>query len=189
MFNTNAATRYYNDPDFVDTGATGGARGTMTGKNFAFFSGDGTASIRQTLSATLQADTLYTLSVALGHRTVDSGNAVTHPLVTLELVAGATSLATATFDINAGIWVAGDDIWADGVLTFNSSTSPTLIGQTLGIRINKAANTPTSPASGYMDIDNVRLDATAVPEPTTYGLLGAASLAAAAVVRRRRQRA
>ena len=181
-FNTTTTTRYYNDPAFADTSPSGGASGTMAGPNFTGLSGTGSGYIQQTLTATVAANTQYTLTAALGHRTVDSGAAATASPVTIELRSGSVSLAAGTFDPSGGIWAdtgaLPDDIWADATLVFTTSATPAQLGQPLTIRFTKSG------ASGnYMDFDNVRLDATLVPEPQV-AILGA--LAGLGLLRRRR---
>ncbi|MCW1922521.1 hypothetical protein OKA05_08140 [Luteolibacter arcticus] len=181
-FNTTTTTRYYNELDFADTQPSGGAHGTMAGPNFAGISGDGSGRIDQTLAATVGANTQYTLTVALGHRTVDSGAAATASTVTLELLAGGVSLATATYNPSGGIWndsgTNPDDTWADASLVFTSGAAPAQLGQAITIRFIKSGA-----GGNYMDIDNVRLDATAVPEPSLALLAGLGGLS---LLRRRR---
>ena len=55
------------------------------------------------------------------------------------------------------------------------------VGKSLYIGFERTAT------GSFPVIDNVTLTATAVPEPSTYGLLGAGALAAVAFVRRRRK--
>ncbi|MCW1922520.1 hypothetical protein OKA05_08135 [Luteolibacter arcticus] len=168
-FNTTTTTRYYNEADFADTQPSGGAHGTMAGPNFAGLSGDGSGRIDQTLAATLAASTQYTLAVALGHRTVDSGAAATASTVTLELLAGGVSLGTIVANPAAGVWddsgTNPDDTWADSSLVFVSGANPAQLGQAITIRFTKSGA-----GGNYMDLDNVRLDATPVVTPPAVDL-------------------
>ncbi|MGC4017596.1 MAG: sialate O-acetylesterase [Luteolibacter sp.] len=164
-FNTNVGERYYNAPAFVDTGATGGASGTMAGPNFTgVYAAGSSRTIQQTLSATLAANMVYTLKGSLGHRTVDSGAAATPSQVTVELLSGGEVIASATVDPGKGIW-NGTDVWADATASGTSSAAPAQLGQPLVIRFTKAA------AGDYMDLDNVRLDATPVND-LSAGMIG-----------------
>jgi hypothetical protein len=163
-FNPSAAERYYNGASFTDTNPSGGASGTMAGPNFTgIFSAGTSRTIQQTLAATLAANTRYTLTVSLGHRTVDSGAAATASQATLEVVAGGVVIATATVDPGTGIWSdvgeLQDDIWADATAVGETGASPAQLGQALVIRFTKAA------AGDYMDLDHVRLDASPVIAP------------------------
>ena len=170
-FNPTTTTRYYNDAAFLDAGPTGGASGTMAGPNFTGIFGstqNSSGYIQQTLAATVTANTVYTLTVALGHRTVDSGNAAIASPVTLELLAGGVSLASATFDPASGIWAAGADVWADAALVLTTDATPTQIGQPLTVRFTKVAVTGTT--NSYTDIDNVRLDAVQTTPPAPVDL-------------------
>jgi len=115
----------------------------------------------QTLSATLQANTTYALTVAVGDRDA-SGSPFGGALI--ELYAGSTEIGSATYLTGT----AGT--FADDMLTFDSSgVDPSLIGQALRIQLHTAE-------FGSTDFDNVSLDATldgasALPEPTSIALL------------------
>lgn len=60
----------------------------------------------------------------------------------------------------------------------------------IALRIARVDADTTSEGNNYLStawIDNVAVNTTAVPEPSTYGLLGAGALASVAFVRRRRR--
>lgn len=168
-FNPKTTERYYNEPAFGDASASGGASGTMAGPNFTgIFSAGSSGTLQQTLAATLTANTRYTLTASLGHRTVDSGAAATASQVTLELLAGGVVITSATFDSSTGIWSdtgsLPDDLWADASAIGTTGTAPAQLGLPLVIRFTKGA------AGDYMDIDNVRLDASPVATPPALDL-------------------
>jgi hypothetical protein len=105
-----------------------------------------TGSISQTLSATLQVNTLYTLQVDLGRRL---DNVYPSPPPTMQLFAGNTLIASAG---GAQPPLGG---WATWTGTYQSGASDPLAGQALKIVL--ASTAPQG------DFDNVRL--TAAPSP------------------------
>jgi hypothetical protein len=130
--------------------------------------------ISQTLSASLLASTLYTLSVAVGNR----ADAVTGGFATsyiIQLFAGNTLLNSVT-DSNTGIPLG---TFQD--ISLNYLSEATLPSGNLSIALRSVG--------GQTDFDNVRLTATSivtpVPEPGTLTLL-AAGLGLALFVFRRR---
>ncbi len=140
--------------------------GVPDGDNSLFQNGP--ESVSQTLPTVLVADTLYTLTVAVGDRldTTFSGYAI-------ELFAGATLLAG--IDSTTGP-VPGNDSWTDVTLTYTSGSSVT--ADPLQIRLRSLSD------GTQTNFDNVRLDGTLVPEPST-ALLG--GLGVLALLRRRRR--
>lgn len=127
------------------------------------YSNGGTLS--QTLAATLQANTVYTLTVDVGRR-LDQA----FPGASITLLAGITVLGT-----TAALVPTPGNFLPVGV-TYTSLVSDPLIGQNL--RIVLTSN------GVQINFDNVRLDAvpvfTPVPEPSSWALLlpGLASLLA-----------
>ena len=112
----------------------------------------------------LMALTNYTLTIAVGHRLVGNpaGN-FPFGTVALTLLAGSTVIAE---DNNITSPAPGQ--FVDRFISVNSSTlNPALYGQALSIRMRQ-----TAVAESVADIDNVRLDATAVPEPISAMLCG-----------------
>jgi len=122
-------------------------------------------SLSQTLSATLQASTTYTLTVDVGARNgAYTGNTFGGALI--ELYAGSTEIGSATFGRSSqtvGTFV-------EDTLTVDSSgVDSGLIGQALQIQLHTAG-------TGSTDFQNVSLDATAdgpsaLPEPASIALL------------------
>lgn len=165
-FNPGISTRYYNHPDFADGSPSGGARGSMRGPTFSgVFATGSTATMAQTLTTGLAADTNYTLRVALGHRSVDSGSAAIASAVTIELRAGGNLIATATANPAGGDWsdaasgTEDDDRWLDLVASATTGAAPPGLGQPLQIRLIKGAS------GDYMDVDHVRLEAVTPANP------------------------
>lgn len=127
------------------------------------FNGDGSqfTGIYQDMGALL-ANTTYTLTIAIGNRgdTPPNGQATWSPGV-ISLVNGAdntgTVLATTT-----GL-PGSVDSWQDFTVSFTTGAS---VAGDLSILL-AVQDAPAIQA----DFDNVRLDATPVPEPSTYALV------------------
>jgi hypothetical protein len=132
--------------------------------------------LSQTLSATLQANTTYALTAAIGDRD-HPGSPFGGALI--QLYAGSTLIGSATYLTGT----AG--MFTNDTLTFDSSgVDPSLIGQSLQIQLHTAV-------LGSTDFDGVSLDATsdgasAVPEPSSLVLIATAMTAGLTVARRRR---
>lgn len=162
--------------------ATGGAdRGVWNtgaagkdGNNIAFAYANN--AFAQQLTATVQADTVYTFQYLMGR----SGGATRG---TAELWAGGTLLNGV---VTGGTLLAGQTLqinqssMSELSLTYTSPTSGAVVGQLLTIRFAGS----TIPGENYVSFDNARLSAEAVPEPATLTVLALGALAAA---RRRRK--
>lgn len=107
----------------------------------------------------------YTLTVAAGRRTNDSG--VTDGDYIIELLAGSSVIGSFTFSDPLANWSpdSWNDISAVGAITTGSS----LIGQDLGIRLSVTGGPSGGGQQGQFD--NVRLHFTAVPAPASLALL------------------
>jgi hypothetical protein len=120
--------------------------------------------ISQTLSATLQANTIYTLGASVGNRL-----SLNFPGYNIELYAGGNFLAS-----NSGVTPA-DGSFAAVTASYTSGISVTP-GQALEIRL-----TSLSGFQSQTNFDNITLDAASIPEPSAilgllgFGLLGIAS--------------
>ncbi|MDF3056633.1 MAG: hypothetical protein K0R17_848 [Rariglobus sp.] len=139
----------------------------------------------QTLAATLQTNTRYTLTVEIGN----IANAVPNPQppsdvifagfpgYRVDLLAGGQVIAS---DNNSLLPAEGAFLTSQFELSIGASH--VLAGQALGIRL---VNLNAGPGV-EVNFDHVRLDATAIPEPAAAAsLLGAATLALALVRRRK----
>lgn len=165
--------------------------GTPEGHNAALVflagAGAGEAGLQQTLTATLQPDQRYTLQVDVGN--IASGtslpgssggagvffNLAGFPGYRIDLLAGGQVLAS---DINTLGGLIPEGQFRTATLGFQSAhAGNALFGQALAIRLVnlKQPGTPLAP-NVEVDFDNVRLDASPVPEPAA-ALLGLAGLA------------
>lgn len=147
--------------------------------------GAGEYGLRQTLSATLQPNTVYTLQVAVIN--IASGTAVSgdffdlsgFPGYRVDLLAGGSVLASD----NNTLAIPEGGI-ATSTVTFTTGSTHLLLGQLLGIRlVNLNQDVPGSDLE--VDFDLVRLDATPIPEPWPLGALATAA-GLASLLRRRR---
>lgn len=138
----------------------------------------------QTLASTLQTNTRYTLTVEVGNMANDSATTndafefTGFPGYRVDLLAGAQVIAS---DNNSLLPAEGTFLTSQFSLSIGASH--VLSGQALGIRL---VNLNAAPGI-EVNFDNVRLDATAIPEPAAFAsLLGIATLALALFHRRAR---
>lgn len=153
--------------------------------------GQGEWGLQQTLTATLQPFTQYTLQVEIGN--IASGedvagndyNLAGFPGYRLDLMAGAVVLEQ---DDNSLAALLAEGEFQTSTVTFTTGASHPQLGQALTIRLvnlNLVDNTTptTATADLEVDFDDVRLDAIIIPEPATALLLVA--LPCLAATRRR----
>ena len=175
----------------------GAAESQRVGIAFNFFGsgGGGEYGFEQTLAATLQADTTYTLEVEIGN--IDSATSMGGQFFPLEgfpgyrvdLMAGGQILAQ---DVNGLGGTIPDGEFGTSTVVFATGASHPQLGQPLTIRlVNLNVVDPAFPSSDLeVDFDDVRLDATgAPPPPVPFGgwPLAVALLAAGAWRLRRRE--
>jgi hypothetical protein len=131
--------------------------------------------ISQILASVLTAGTTYTLQADFLARIDCCGSFATQ----LSLLAGSTVLATFN-----GSALSTGAIRTDS-LSYTALAGDPNIGQALEIRIGTGASTGVTP---QLVVDNVRLDASVVPEPATVGLIGMGLLFSAVLARRQKAR-
>ena len=130
--------------------------GTMAGPNAAFFYGAGATPLQTNTNRTIATGDNYTLTVAIGNRT----SAEVYGGAIIQLLANGNVVATS----NVATPPTGQGNFGDVPLNWTAPASAN--GAVLGIRISIAGGT-------YLDIDNVRVTATAAgstPPPTNAGV-------------------
>ncbi|MFK8111837.1 MAG: PEP-CTERM sorting domain-containing protein [Rubripirellula sp.] len=177
-------------PDPPTNFTSGAAEGQRVGIafNFAGSGGQGEYGMQQTLSDTLQANSSYSLQVEIGN--IASGTAQNNQFFDLEgfpgyridLLAGGVVL---TQDNNSLSGLIAEGEFGTSTIAFNTGNTHAQLGQPLQIRlVNLNQVDPLFPAANLeVDFDDVRLDVTSVPEPSTLMGIGMFSLL---IVRRRK---
>ncbi|QDT07385.1 hypothetical protein K227x_58120 [Rubripirellula lacrimiformis] len=168
---------------FFPSGAADGQRVGIA-FNFAGSGGQGEYGMQQTLAATLQPNTAYSLDVEIGN--IASGTSFDlsgFPGYRVDLLAGGVVVAQDNNSLN-GLIAEGD--FETSNISFATTASHAQLGQALQIRLVNLnqidAAFPT--ADLEVDFDFIRLRATAVPEPSSL----AALLIGIGMVARRRWR-
>ena len=161
--------------------ASGAPEGAQAALVFLGGGRSGPAGLQQTLLSTLQPDTLYTLSVAVGN--IASGvstpestggggvffNLDGFPGYRIELLAGGQVLAADDNSQGAGL---AEGHFTTATVSFTSGAAPAQAGLPLGIRLINLDQPGTALAPAIeVDFDDVRLVASAVPEPAAWVLL------------------
>ena len=138
--------------------------------------GSSEAGMQQTLSETLQANTKYTLTANIGNiATIGSIDFDGFPGYRIDLMAGGSVLAT---DNNS--LLPGEGLFEETSFSFTTGSASSDIGENLGIRLVNL-NGPGI----EVNFDNIRLDATSVPEPSSFLMI--AGLVTVFMISRRRQ--
>jgi hapalindole H/12-epi-hapalindole U/12-epi-fischerindole U synthase len=169
-------------PTFFIAGAPEGSRVGIA-FNRASTGNGGEYGMQQTLAATLQANTTYTLNVQIGN--IASGTATSNeffnldgfPGYRIDLMAGTTVLASDNNTLGGSIAEG-----TFGLSSFNftpDGSHALLLNQNLGIRlVNLNVVDAGFPAADLeVDFDDVSLDAQAVPEPSVGTSLALAGFA------------
>ncbi|MGB5594946.1 MAG: hypothetical protein WBM32_02320 [Crocosphaera sp.] len=138
--------------------------------------GTGEVGFFQSPGVTIQPNTNYTLSAAIGNTPGIPGSEIFtgFPGYKLELLAGNTVIATDNNTV-----VAGEGEFATATVSYSSLNDDSYLGELLGIRLinsNLDNNSGLDGGNGVeVNFDNVQLTATSVPEPTSilgYIMLG-----------------
>lgn len=175
------------NPSSTTLYASGAAEGVNVGVVFLGDAGSGVESgLVQTLSATLSLNTRYVLTVAVGNITNDaqplhnSFNFTGFPGYRVDFLAGGTVIAS---DNNSLLPSEGQFLTSTVDLSIGASHAQA--GQALGIRLVNLDG-----VNGLeVNFDDLRLDASPIPEPATASLvLGAAALVGVSCRRSRRRR-
>lgn len=145
---TGFVSTYHPTTTEITGGAQDGLNVAAVGAGFSIF---------QTLSATLTADTNYSLQVAVGERTD-----IVSPGYLVSLYAGGNLLASES----SHTLISGSFITS--TVSYYASVVDPNLGQALTIRLSVGG------ISNQTEFDNVRLDATpaATPEPATFWAAG-----------------
>ncbi len=155
--------------------------GTTEGVNAAliFLAGDvggGEVGLAQTVAASLQPGTRYTLRVDVGN--IASGTSVPpnpvqffnldgFPGYRVDLLAGGVVIASDNNTLGASI---PEGEWRESVVAFDAPPGHPLLGTPLRIRLVNLNIPGTPQAPGIeVDFDNVRLDASPTPPPACVG--------------------
>lgn len=140
----------------------------------------------QTLAASLQLNTLYTLQVDIGNIANDpnpphsSFNFSGFPGYRVDLLAGGTVIAS-----DENTLLPGEGAFLTSTVLLSVGGSHALAGQPLGVRLVNLDG-----ANGIeVNFDNVRLDAAAIPEPANAAFAAGASVFFMLGLKRRRARA
>ena len=150
-------------------------------------SGGAAYGVQQQLTATLAADTHYSLTVQVGNIASGSGQNLPNtdffgsegfPGYRVQLLAGDSVLAEDNSSLSPG-----EGLWATSTVSFDSTANPAQLGLPLAIRLinlNGPATVTDPLQNGVeVDFDDVRLDAmplTAVPLPLMTWLAALALL-------------
>jgi hypothetical protein len=164
---------------------SGGETGTIT------YTTSGDSSDNGVSLGTIQSNTDYSLTVALGNR--DGTGAYGDPGdVSLNIQAG-TGTDTSTYTTVATMPVTPgempDGAFTDFTVTLYASyilSHPSLLGENLGIQITA---TGVDSYTDQNNFDNVQLTETSVPEPRTWALIGFGGLVFLAGLNRIKRRA
>ena len=151
-----------------DLGLNNGTLPYMDGVQVGFITGDAAATvIEHTLSDVVEDNTTYTLTVAVGSRSEAGSYWNGDHEFELSLLAGST--VAASYAGNSTALPNGTFTDLSATFTTDASGDPRS-GQPLTIRYANLTG------GGNGDFDNVRVDATVVPEPATLALFGLGSL-------------
>lgn len=141
----------------------------------------GPSAIYQNLGVTVQSNTIYTLNLTIGART-DTG---IHTDYIFGLFTGLSTTPTTAMAIKteADFTLLTQGSTQGVTITFDTSLNNSFNGQNLFLRF--ATVTTSGAVANQILFDNLALDATAVPEPSVWGLVVLASSVFIGLSRRR----
>lgn len=182
------------EPNGTDFFTTTAPEGNLVGILYnEIDEGNGEYGFSQTLSDTLQANTRYELSVEVGNIAsgTASGGATFNldgfPGYRVDLLAGGVVIAQ---DNDSLVIPEGE--FLTSTVTLDVGASHAQLGQTLGIRLVNLNIIPPgyvdAPLTALeVDFDDVVLNTTAIPEPSTYAMLFLAGICGLLYSRRKHQ--
>lgn len=163
------------EPPWFDAGAPEGDRVAIA-FNFAGSGGQGEYGLVQTMTETLQANTVYELTVEIGN--INEGTAINgdffdlrgFPGYRVDLLAGDAVIAQDNNSLGGSI---ADGFFGTTTVSLTTGTTHAQFGQALGIRLVNLNQVDLAfPVSDLeVDFDNVRLSAQSVPEPSSLAML------------------
>lgn len=139
--------------------------------------------LEQTLGDTLELNTEYRLTVEVGNIANDSNaphnafNFSDFPGYRIELLAGSTILG-----VDNNTLSIAEGTFETSTITFRTGISHINASQALGIRLINLNGSGIE-----VNFDNVRLEAIAVPEPSTWSLIMGATVLTTVLAKRRKQ--
>lgn len=138
-----------------------------------------TVGLNQILTTTLAADTVYTLTVFVGHRNDDSA---TFAGSNIQLRAGATFGGSVLLAQGIDLVTPLEGEWLQATLPYVSPTVSPLIGQNLIIFLGGSTLGTTQ-----VHFDQVALDGSPTPEPAVFFSVGLGLIAVSLLRRRQMQ--
>ena len=133
---------------------------------YGFPSGTGVDTITYTkaLTATFAANTTYTFSILSG-----TGNASHNPDAFIDILDGTSATVLATNNIG----IPSQNAFSTYTVTFDTSTDPGIVGDAIALDFGMGSTLPGNTAQIDLKFANVSLtEAMAVPEPSTFALMG-----------------
>ena len=132
--------------------------------------GSGVFGLTQILSSVLMANTIYNLQVQVGNPNPDEYVEPGFPGYAVQLLAGGNIIAQDYNTLNPA-----EGLFATSMVNYTALANDPNLGKPLEIRLLHLAQNPGT----ELGFDDVRLDATKVPEPTSIlGLLGLGAIGA-----------
>lgn len=143
--------------------------------------GSGVFGLTQILSSVLMANTIYNLQVQVGNPNPDEYVEPGFPGYAVQLLAGGNIIAQDYNTLNPA-----EGLFATSMVNYTALANDPNLGKPLEIRLLHLAQNPGT----ELGFDDVRLEATQVPEPTSIlGLLGLGAIGAATALKKKQHSA